>query len=165
MDGVPSLDHGWVDVCPNQGNKGKSISIVGSDKISSALKTLHSRDLVFNNVFRCCEDVAGYLEDALNLGKDGANDTVAANSTTKDGKDSSTNTTPLQVVKDSQEVVGDDVSIDFVATQILVTTKTKNQFQEEPVLQTSPTSPTSRVRVSTTSPHSPTRNGGNFQQV
>ena len=37
-DGVPSLDHGWVDVCPNQGNKGKFISIVGSNKISGAFK-------------------------------------------------------------------------------------------------------------------------------
>jgi len=69
LEGVPSLDHGWVDVCPNQGNKGKSIPIVGSDKISNALKIPPSRDLGINNVFECLEDDAGYVEDAPNLGK------------------------------------------------------------------------------------------------
>ena len=40
LDGVPSLDYGWVYVCPNQGNQEKFISIVGFDKIFSAFKTL-----------------------------------------------------------------------------------------------------------------------------
>jgi len=53
------LWNGLVDVFPNQGIKGKSISIVGSNKISGALKTPPSRDLVTNNVFQCLEDDVG----------------------------------------------------------------------------------------------------------
>jgi len=59
---------------------------------------------------------------------------VVANSTAHDDKDFSTDIAPMQVVEDSQEVVGNIVNIDFVATHVLVTTKRKNQFQEEPVL-------------------------------
>jgi len=62
------------------------------------------------------------------MGKDGANDMVVANTTAKIGKDSSTNMTPMQVVEDSQKVVSDDVNVDFVATQVLVTYK-----EEEPI--------------------------------
>ena len=71
------------------------------------------------------------------MGKDGANDMVITNPTAKDGNNSSTDTTPIQVVEDFQEVAGDDINVDFVATQVLISTKRKNQFQEEPVLQTS----------------------------
>jgi len=85
---------------------------------------------------------------------------VTTNSTTKVGNDSFADTTPLQVVEDFQEVVGDDVDVDFVTTQVLVTTKRKNQFQKEQMLQTSPASNTFGVGVSNASPLSPTGNGG-----
>ena len=82
---------------------------------------------------------------------------VITNLTAKDDNDSSTDTTPIQVVEDFQEVAGDDINVDFVATQVLISTKRKNQFQEEPVLQTSLASTTFGVGVSTASPLSPTR--------
>jgi len=82
---------------------------------------------------------------------------VVTNSTTKDDNDSSMDTTPIQVVEDFQEVIGDDVNVDFVATQVLISTKRRNQFQEEPILQTSIASTTFGVRVSTASPLSHTR--------
>jgi len=66
----------------------------------------------------------------------------------------------MQVVEDSQEAVGDDVNVDFVTTQVLVTTKRNNQFQEEHVLQTTPASTTSGVEVFNASFLSPTGNGG-----
>jgi len=100
------------------------------------------------------------LRMLLTWEKDGANDMVAANSTTKDGKDSSTNMTPIQVVEDSQEGVGDDVKVDFVATQVLVTTKRKNWFHEELVMQIYPASTTSEIGVSNSSPLSPIGIGG-----
>ena len=50
----------------------------------------------------------------------------------------------------------DDVNVDFVATQVLVTVKRKNQFQEEHVLQISLGSTTFGVGVSNASPLSPT---------
>jgi len=112
LDGIPSLDHGWVDVGPNQGNNGKSISIVSSDRVYGVLKTRYFKDLVINNIFQCLEDDAGYVEDAPNLGKDGVIDMIVANSTAKDGKDYSTDTTLVQVVEDFQEAVDDDVNVD-----------------------------------------------------
>jgi len=62
----------------------------------------------------------------LNLGKDGANDMVVVNSTAKVDNDSFADMTPMQVVEDCQEAMGHDVNVDFVATQVLVTTKRKN---------------------------------------